>query len=58
MTEPAVSYTSSIVFAPSSCTNLNAFFNQALDMTAEVVPVRGETDKANNFQHYLVEFTH
>jgi len=26
-------------------------------MTAEVVPVRGETDKTNNFQHYLVEFT-
>ena len=58
VTEPGVSYTSSIVFAPSSCTNLNAFFNQALDLTAEVVPVRGETDKTNNFQHYLVEFTH
>lgn len=58
VTEPGVSYTSSIVFAPSSCTNLTAFFNQALDMTAEVVPVRGETDKTNNFQHYLVEFTH
>jgi len=58
VTQPGLSYTSSIVFAPSSCTNLNAFFNQALDMTAEVVPVRGETDKTNNSQHYLVEFTH
>jgi hypothetical protein len=58
MTQPGVSYTSSIVFAPTSCTNLSAFFNQALDLTAEVVPVRGETDKSNNFQHYLVEFTH
>jgi hypothetical protein len=58
VTSPGQSYTSSIVFAPSSCTNLSAFYNQALEMTAEVVPVRGETDKANNFLHYLVEFTH
>jgi hypothetical protein len=58
VTQPGQTYTSSIVFAPTSCTNLNAFFNQALEMTAEVVPVRGETDKLNNVQHYLVEFTH
>jgi hypothetical protein len=58
LTNPAGTYTSSIVFAPSSCTNLSAFFNQALEMTAEVVPVPGETDKTNNFQHSLVEFTH
>jgi len=58
VTQPGQSYTSSIVFAPSSCTNLSAFFNVALELTAEVVPVPGETDKGNNFQHYLVEFTH
>ena len=58
VTLTGTTYTSSIVFAPTSCTNLNAFFNQALEMTAEVVPVRGETDKLNNVQHYLVEFTH
>ena len=57
ITRPGQQYTSSIVFAPStSC--LSAFYNQALLMTAEVNPVPGETDKTNNFLHYLIEFTH
>jgi hypothetical protein len=57
LTRPGLSYTSSIVFAPSlSC--ISAFFNQPLLMTAEVHPVAGETDTTNNFQHFLIEFTH
>jgi hypothetical protein len=57
-TRPGLTYTSSIVFAPSSCANISAFFNTVLLMTAEVVPLQGETDKANNVQHFYVEFTH
>ena len=57
-TVPGSSYLSSIVFAPSTCTNLNAFFNVALEMTAEVNPLPGETDKNNNKMSFLVEFTH
>lgn len=57
-TKPTLTYLSSIVFAPSSCTNLSAFFNVPLEMTAEVVPLQGETDKLNNVQHFLVDFTH
>jgi hypothetical protein len=57
-TDPGLTYTSLIVFAPVSCTNLSAFYNQALLLTAEVVPVPGETDVANNRLRYYVEFTH
>ncbi len=57
-TKPGLSYNSAIVFAPSSCTNLSAFFNVPLRMTAEVVPLPGETNKSNNYLSYLVEFTH
>ena len=55
-TKPGYSYQSTIVFAPSTCTNISAFFGLALKMYAEVVPLPGETDKANNYQEFLVEF--
>ena len=58
MYRPREIASSLIVFAPSSCANLSAFYNQALLMTAEVAPVLGETDKTNNVLHYYVEFTH
>jgi hypothetical protein len=58
VTSAGLTYTSLIVFAPVSCTNFSAFYNQALLMTAEVVPVPGETDTNNNRLHYYVEFTH
>ena len=57
-TVPGSSYLSPIVFAPASCANLNAFFNVPLEMTAEVNPLPGETDKNNNKMSFLVEFTH
>lgn len=57
-TNPGKSVYSSIVFAPSSCANLSAFFNVALKMTAGVVPVPGEVNKTNNYLSFLVEFTH
>ena len=57
ITRPGFDYTTSIVFAPSSSC-LSPFYNQALLMTAKVDPVPGETDKTNNVQHFLIEFTH
>jgi hypothetical protein len=57
-TVPGSSYDSSIVFAPSSCADLSDFYNVPLQMTAGVVPVSGEKLKSNNFQTFLVEFTH
>ncbi len=55
-TVPGSVYTSQIVIVPeATCTGI---YNVPLDMTAEVVPVPGETDKQNNFIHALVTFTH
>jgi hypothetical protein len=56
-TKPGITYLSSIVITPATCPNPSAFINVPLQMTAEVVPLPGETDKANNVQTYLVEFT-
>lgn len=57
-TVPGTSYQSSIVFAPSSCPDLSEFYNVPLELTAGVVPVPGEHNKANNYLRFLVEFTH
>jgi len=57
-TVPGSTYNSPIVFDGGVCANPNAFFNEPLGMTAEVLPLPGETDKTNNYQRYLVEFTH
>jgi len=55
VTSPAGTYHSTIVVSPpASCTS---FFHRALLMTAEVDPVPGETDTANNKQHFTVVFT-
>ncbi len=55
LTSPGGTYFSPIVVAPpASCT---AFYGKPLTMTAEVRPVRGESDKANNYQRFLVEFS-
>jgi hypothetical protein len=56
-TVPGTTYLSSIVITPATCPNPSAFFNEPLKMKAEVVPLPGETDKANNIQTYIVEFT-
>ena len=57
-TVPGQTYNSAIVFAPTGCANFSDFLNVPLEMTAEVVPVPGEKNKANNFLSFLVEFTH
>jgi hypothetical protein len=54
-TDPGTTYHSPILFAPT-CSTFTGLLNQVLSMTAEVVPVIGETDKSNNFQSYDVEF--
>jgi len=55
-TSPGQVYTSPIVVVPeSTCGNI---YDVPLRMTAEVVPVPGETDKHNNYIHALVTFTH
>ena len=55
---PGSTYTPSIVFAGGTCASMTPYFNTVLKMTAEVVPLRGETDTSNNFQYFYVEFTH
>lgn len=55
-TEAGLSYKSTILFTPT-CENLPAYLNQILAMTAEVDPVSGETDVANNKLSFDVEFT-
>jgi hypothetical protein len=57
-TVPGSSYLSSIVWAPSTCTNLSSFLNIPLYLHAEVDPLPGETDTKNNYMQFLVEFTH
>jgi hypothetical protein len=53
LTVPGQSYQSAIVVIPSSsCTSL---YRVPLDMTAEVVPVPGETDAKNNRERATVE---
>ena len=54
LTSPGKTYDSLIVVNPNSTCNP---YGVPLRMTAEVVPVPGETDKTNNVQHYLVEFS-
>ena len=56
VTDPGATYASQIVVSPvASC---NSFFGVPLKMTADVDPVPGETDTSNNYQSFLVEFTH
>jgi hypothetical protein len=55
-TTPGNTYNSAIVLSPASST-CNSFYGLPLEMTAEVVPVPGETNKANNYLSYLVEFS-
>jgi hypothetical protein len=56
-TVPGNYYNSSIVFAPSpSC--IARFYDVPLEMKAGVTPLPGETESSNNFQSFLVEFTH
>jgi hypothetical protein len=55
-TRPGQAYSSSILFAPASCTALHGLVNQVLLMTAGVTPLPGENDKANNYMRFLVEF--
>jgi hypothetical protein len=56
-TVPGYTYLSSIVITPATCASPSDFINVPLDMTAGVVPLPGETNKMNNFQTFLVEFT-
>ena len=56
-TVPGQTYLSPILITPATCPDPGAFFNEPLRMTAEVVPLPGETDKANNDQSFTVEFT-
>jgi hypothetical protein len=56
-TVPGITYLSPIVVTPATCTSPSAFLNQPLDMTAGVKPLPGETDKTNNYQTFIVEFT-
>ena len=54
-TLPAHTYQSTLVVnATSTCAQ---FYNAPLTMIAEAQPLPGETDKTNNYKHYLVEFT-
>jgi len=54
-TVPGNTYGSTLVVnATSTC---DSFYNAPLTMIAEAQPLPGETDKANNYKHYLVEFT-
>ena len=56
VTRPAQTYYSPIVVVPeATCGNI---YGVPLRMTAEVVPVFGETDKHNNYIHALVTFQH
>ncbi len=57
-TIPGLTYQPQIVITPETCANPSAYINVPLKMQAEVVPLPGETDKSNNFMHFLVEFTH
>ena len=52
---PASTYPSTLVVnATSTCDH---FYNSPITMIAEAQPVPGETDKNNNYAHFLVEFT-
>ena len=54
-TVPAVTYPSTLVVnATSTC---SSFYNSPLTMIAEAQPLPGETDRNNNYMHFLVEFT-
>jgi hypothetical protein len=54
-TSPGQTYTSTLVVnATSSCSR---FYGAPLSMIAEVKPFPGETDKTNNYQRFLVEFS-
>ena len=54
-TVPAATYPSTLVVnATSTC---DSFYNAPLTMIAEAQPLPGETDKNNNYAHFLVEFT-
>ncbi len=56
-TKPGLYYNSAIVFAPSpSC--IARFYDVPLEMKAGVTPLPGENDSTNNYQSFLVEFTH
>ncbi len=57
-TVPGVTYNSPIVITPATCSNPSAFLNVALQLKAGVTTLPGETDKLNNYQTYIVEFTH
>jgi hypothetical protein len=55
-TSPGSTYASPIVVVPkATCPDV---YGVPLNMTAEVRPVPGETDKHNNFLHALVMFNH
>ena len=55
VTVPGTTYQSTLVVnATSTCAS---FYNAPLTMIAEARPLPGETDKTNNYKHYLVEFT-
>jgi hypothetical protein len=47
-TNPGVTYTQSILFDGARCTSVSGYLNQVLQMTAEVVPVPGESNSKNN----------
>jgi hypothetical protein len=54
-TVPGTTYQSTLVVnATSTC---DSFYNAPLTMIAEAQPLPGETDRTNNYKHYLVEFT-
>ncbi len=54
-TQPTVTYPSTLVVnATSTC---DSFYNSPITMIAEAQPLPGETDKNNNYMHFLVEFT-
>ena len=54
-TVPASTYPSTLVVnATSTC---DSFYNSPLTMIAEAQPLPGETDRSNNYMHFLVEFT-
>ena len=54
-TVPTGTYPSTLVVnATSTC---DSFYNSPLTMIAEAQPLPGETDRSNNYMHFLVEFT-
>jgi hypothetical protein len=56
-TNPGVTYYQSILFDGARCTSVSGYLNQVLQMTAEVLPVPGESNSKNNSLSFDVKFT-